>query len=750
MNQEFLYEWKKRACCQMVLAAGVLLLLAAFVFGTQIFSAFRISELEKQMPEGEVVSVRGVISKKLRTKEGCNLVLKVTSGNYVLLSLADQEQCEKQKIGQHIKVEGKVLHFQNAPNPGNFNQKFYYKKQKIQIGIQHAKIIEAKKGERFLLGEHWKERLWRIQQRGTEICCAYMGEKCGGVLGAMLLGEDVYLQPEWKEGMQKSGIGHLLAISALHVSFMGSGLYRALRKSGGSIACSSIIAGLFLSGYVVMSGGSVSAIRAGMMFLVRMGAEMSGREYDGATALALSGGILLWYQPAFLLDAGFLLSFGAVCGIYLGIFMRKYLRHTSLVMLPVGGAMISLFIQILILPIQLYFFYEICPYSIFWNLAAIPLASVVMGCGLSGLICHMVGIFPESVTRCFFLIAKGVILFYKEGSEWVLELPGARLITGRPDVVWMVLYYAVLLLAILFYKNKYVSGICKIGAVFVVCLLLFGNQPKSGELQIIMLNVGQGDSFVIRTPEGSTCLIDGGSSDVKGVGQYRMEPYLKQAGVKELDYVWVTHGDLDHLNGIKEMLERKRVGIPIRRMIFPPERYWEENLSELVHIAKEGGSQIHIMKRGQVWKEGEMQMQCIWPEESVGPKLEGNEASLVLGLRYRAFSMLFTGDLEKDAEEQVAQLLTGPYEVLKAGHHGSKYATGEALLNVVDPACVWISAGEKNRYGHPHQEVLERLAKRGITRYNTKDRSTVCLRTDGKKYEIECLRDRPENHEKFE
>ena len=271
---------------------------------------------------------------------------------------------------------------------------------------------------------------------------------------------------------------------------------------------------------------------------------------------------------------------------------------------------------------------------------------------------------------------------------------------------------------------------------------------RAGELEIYMMNVGQGDAFFLRGPKGGTYLIDGGSSTVSDVGKYRIEPFLKSEGVGKLDYVWVSHGDIDHLGGIEEMLKRQKYGIRIERIVLPGERFWDEKLYEFAQTATEYGAKVYTVEAGQILREGEMELFCIWPgdekekEEMPEP---GNEASMVLALRYRRFDMLFTGDLENDAEDTVSarigelqeqKKLSDRFEVLKVGHHGSRNATSERLLEITRPDAAWVSAGEKNRYGHPHEEVLERLANWGVSLYNTKDGHAVKLCTDGEKYSI--------------
>ena len=335
-----------------------------------------------------------------------------------------------------------------------------------------------------------------------------------------------------------------------------------------------------------------------------------------------------------------------------------------------------------------------------------------------------------------------------------MNLPYARGVSGRPGGWWIAGYYAVLIMALfvnLSDERKYtyrIRIILKIGLLLIAAGMYVSPHGQKDKVEIVMLNVGQGDSFFIRGPSGGTYLIDGGSSSVKNAGKYRIEPFLKMQGVGKLDYVWVSHGDTDHLNGIAELLERKTVGISITYLVLPAKIYWNESLADLAKLAQSKGTEVLTMAQGERLTEGQMQMQCLWSVRDAEKilseaSLDENQSSTVLSLEYGDFAMLFTGDLEKEAEETVASYieekqiegeLPKTYEILKVGHHGSKNGTGEHLLEVVNPACAWISAGERNQYGHPSPEVLERLAKWQVNLYNTKDGSAVKLCTDGKKY----------------
>ena len=821
---------KKRVLCRVCLLTCGIFFLLYVAGGARFFRALQPSMCEKRLEEGQQAAVKGWVCKKIVKETAVVLYLEKLlvqetvrkegtedravweSEERLMVTLAEGAQIPA--IGQEVTVTGTICFFRGAPNPGNFDQKFYYQKQGIHAKLEDAVLLSAA-GRGGL-----REMLWQLKEASAGLICRYLAPEEAGVLCAMLLGEKRFLEEEIQELYQKSGIGHLLATSGLHASFLGLGLYEILRRLRCPVKMSAVAGGIFLTVYVVMTGGSVSAVRACVMFLVRMGAVVTGREYDGLTALSLVGILALFGNPLQMFDAGFLLSYGAVLGIY-GIMLlrgkrksqlengQKNVRKNVRVQKGMDALRVSLAVQAVILPVLLYYYFEISFYSILWNLAAIPAAGSVMGSGILGLLGGAAATAGEAAGEAFtgaaaggvlsgaaalcrklaelcFGISGGILNLYEAGSRILLELPGARLVTGRPQWTQIVFYYlAVGAFLLVRYrgsvrlKNRRVCA--PLQGVFLVAALAVLLCPlrRQGQVEVTMLDVGQGDCFFIRGPKGGAYLLDGGSSSVGKVGKYRLEPYLKSQGAGMLDAVWVTHGDEDHLSGIRELLLRQKLGVKIRRLVLPGEAYWDEKLTELARTAREQGVPVFVMEPGDVYKEGMMSLTCLWPgkmrtgetenggaetktaktetagtetaesgtaagsSEAAGSGQAGNESSLVLSLHYGAFDMLFTGDLEKDAEEAVAELLAeeqkrgaapAAYDVLKAGHHGSKNATGESLLETIRPSCAFLSAGKGNRYGHPHEETLERLAKWNVSLYNTKDRSAVKLYTDGKKY----------------
>lgn len=372
---------KRRLGFAGILLAGLILVLY-LTGGGKIFGRLGVSRCEKLWKESEEVMVEGEVYQKTRKEEKLILYLKkiqireMGNGKAVaderLLVYLD-EKGNGPEIGQRILVKGNVGFFDPAANPGNFDQKNYYKQQNIQAVLWKGKVLEKQVKKTF-----FREKLWQFRNRTADEICREMGKHRGGILCAVLLGDSFYTEEKVKELYRVAGIGHLLAISGLHISFFGNGLYRGLRKTGFSILQAGVVGSLLLGSYVVMTGMSVSALRAFTMFLIRMGAELTGREYDGLTALGIAEIGLLLTNPLRLFTAGFQLSFAAVLGIYLIGSENKKGRFSDSVRMAVR-------LWFFLLPVTLWHYYETCLYAPAWNLLVIPMASVLLLCGSAGM-----------------------------------------------------------------------------------------------------------------------------------------------------------------------------------------------------------------------------------------------------------------------------------------------------------------------------------------------------------------------------
>lgn len=519
--------------------------------------------------------------------------------------------------------------------------------------------------------------------------------------------------------------------TGLHLSFIGVGMYRLLRRVTGSYPAGGVCGIVFLLCYILMIGMTVSAMRALIMFLFRVGADMTGRHYDSPTALSAAAVTVLLWRPLSIYDGGFWLSFGAVLAIIIIFPIFKSL--------PLQSLMASFSIQLLLIPISLYYFYEIPLYGVLLNLLVIPLLTVLLAAGLAG-----------SFVSLLFLPAGSLILggcrwifrLYEWSAKITLTLPGARIVTGQPKLWKVILYYGFLAAAWMIWRKK--SKVPKSIAVFLLgaglcALTVRPNISKS--VQVTFLDVGQGDAVFLQGTDGTTCLVDGGSSDVSKVGEYRIEPYLLWRGVNRLDHIFVTHGDTDHINGIEELIKRQKVGVKIGRLVLPDRKVWDEKLRALAVLAQEEGIPVAEMKAADLLRSGELTLTCIQPDED-GTTPPGNASSMVLAVQYREFDLLLTGDVEEEGEERLIKNLEEQYpdttwEVLKTAHHGSRNSTTEEFLESVSPAYAIISAGVENRYGHPHPKTLERLKKAKSKVYSTQDNGAVTITVEDEKMTAE-------------
>ena len=685
-----------------------------------------------QQEEGTTVYIRGQVYKKSHTSNIQILYLKNNSVTDSNLLVYDENFIEV-PIGKTISFKGKTMLFERARNLGNFDPALYYAQQGFYGSIWCEEVISVT-GNTNLPAEN----LHALKMRWQDSLVSILGEKNGFLLSAMLLGEKGEIDDDIKELYQICGISHVLAISGFHISFIGLGIYHLLRKMGMPYAMAGALGMGILSIYILMLGFSISVIRAFVMLLIRIVADMTGRIYDMPTALMFAAAITVAARPLSLVNAGFYLSYGAILGILcvLPAIRKIWSNHWKWL----AGLQASLAIQVMLFPIMLWFYFEISTYSVFLNVVVIPLMSVLLGLGMTGSFALLL---LRPIGKGCLMLCGQILDFIESFCRMSSNLPMARLVWGRP-AWWKVIFYYVILTGILLYIKCYKTTgkrrlryKCLI-SLFVCSLSVFAYRPEKG-LQVTMLDVGQGDCIFLKGEKGDTYLIDGGSTDIKEAGKYRIEPYLKYQGVKELDYVFVTHGDADHYSGILEMLRRQSVGISVKSLVLPCTYKQDLALVGLAEEARKTGVSVYFIKEGETVGEGDLHITCLQPAQA-DKELVGNEGSLVLEIRYRSFSMLCTGDVEEAGEDALLSKLQGKdYDILKVAHHGSKNATSEAFLKLVQGEIALISSGEENRYGHPHPETLERLKTFAYRIYQTKENGAITIFTDGNSLTISRL-----------
>lgn len=696
-------------------------------------------------------------------------------------------------LGSRVAVQGRLELYPHATNPGEWDSADYNLITGVAGQLKQARLLGSDNG-------CWWVREGLLRLRGFLKDRLYRGlpSREASVLAKMLLGEKDGLDRELKELYQDNGIAHVLAISGLHITLLGMGLYRMLRRWGCPIMPAALAGGCVILLYGGMVGWGISAVRAIGMYLIRMLGEIWGRHYDMLTAMGVLAAGMICHNPRLAYHCGFLLSFGAVAGmgmvypallelpIYTGLDMavrRKRLAGErlagerlarerlagkraagerpagerpagkraagkrlageaecgfgrmkwgigSLVLLRnlLQGLLASLSITLATLPIQLYFFYQIPVYGILLNLAVLPLMGLLLAGGL------MLMAIPAIVPVRWVVV--GILDLFEGICRLAQCLPGHLWITGRPELWQIAGYYGILALAVFLLTRKEESwkglhcGKGRMGLVLLtVAVILFARRWDRG-FTFTMLDVGQGDCVCVRTARGQVYLFDGGSSNRSRPGEYVLIPYLKYRGFGTVDGIFVSHGDQDHINAVKELLTDSK-GLRLKVLYLP--RVAEplpDSLAQLRELAREAGCQVRYLSQGMGWQQGDFRLTCLWPAE--GYRGESNASSACYLLEQGEFHMLLTGDVEGQGERELATYLAEMsvpgLDVLKVAHHGSRYSTSGTFLQAAAPRLALISAGRDNSYGHPHGETLTRLTEAGSRIVQTTESGAVTVR----------------------
>ena len=560
----------------------------------------------------------------------------------------------------------------------------------------------------------------------------------------MVLGDRQLLEPEIKSLYQKTGISHILAISGLHVSIIGMGFYKMLQKQRVPLLLRSTLSAVAILVFAVLSGAGVSTKRAVLMFLLLLLGGVIGRSYDSLTGLALAAIFLLWENPFVYAYTGFILSFLAVLGVNASVILLKSMDIQKGIreQICVSGC-----IQAFTIPVIAYCYFELPTYVIFINLLILPTTGAVLFLGILG---GLLGLLHPVLGFLLLQAAKGMLMLYQLLCKFFLKLPGAVWVTGQPKLQRLVFYYVVLagILAWLWYEkkpqrkseaesNNRVRNLRfnRIAlTLFYLGLLICSMQKEEKRFQIQVLDVGQGDGIYIESDAGTEIFVDGGSVDVSEVGKYRIRPFLKSHGVREVDYWFVSHCDADHCNGLMELLE---TDYPIKHLVFSKYVLKDEAQEELAALAKQKGCQVLYMEEGECFRDTSIRIQAIYPSEK-SVEGERNADSLVLLLEHGNFHGLLTGDIGSEQEKKLIETYgevcdSRNIDWYKAAHHGSKTSNSKELLDALQPKIATISCGQDNSYGHPGKEAVEHMQDAGAEIFQTTECGQIGItEEDGK------------------
>ena len=681
------------------------------------------------------------------------------SGNLLLTV----RNCEKQwLVGQRLIGRVRIKPIRNLNNPGGFNYRQYLADQRIWVRgyvRQDAELVPVGKPDRGL-----SYFLDIIRTRSRVFLKAWLPPDLAGLYQALLLGERYGLSGDLREQLYNVGIGHLLAISGLHLGLVAGFAFlifhfflrRIVAVAGrwGARPVAALAAFPLALTYGLLTGMGLPALRATLMLAFFTLALVVQREKDLLNSLLLAGFLILSFHPEALFSASFQLSFIGVIALVWILPMLPVVR----ILQPQDGQdqrlrrlgyrlyqfiCASLILSLFTAPVVLYHFHRLTPVGMITNLFAVPLVGfVVLPAGLLAL-CFL----PVSTLLAGFFLTLGtlglklvVLLAAKFGSlSWATFWPGT-------PKVWQVGLAYILLLVPFTKTSRWLRT-----SIITVCLMaLVGSWSMphhilsaQSDLRVTYLDVGQGNSAVVELPEQGAMLIDGGGfyGGSFDVGQHVVAPYLWHRGIRRLDAVVLSHAHPDHFKGLSFVIKH-----------FPTKQFWTPQVST------HDPDFVDLMNRL-----AEKKVACLGPQElptrqnikgvmvqilhpppdfhpghKIPTNRELNNLSLVVRLNYKEVSFLFPGDIEKEVEYRlVNQSFCEPVDVLLVPHHGSRTSSSFRFLHWLQPRIAIFSVGFDNPFHLPARRVLDRYNALGTRTYRTDYHGAVTIRTDGHNIEVE-------------
>jgi competence protein ComEC len=578
-----------------------------------------------------------------------------------------------------------------------------------------ARLVESRHGRP---GPSWIAAARAVRKWARDVIEASLPEgRERAVVLAMTLGDQRGIDDETAETFRIAGTYHVLALSGAQVALLAGGLILIARRVGAGPVLQAFALTPILAFYATLVGGQVPIVRATVMALVALWGRALDLDVDLANLLGLAAAALLLVQPSAVGDVGFELSFAAT----LAILVVTPVVQAGLPRLPLRlelSVAASVASQLALWPLLAARFHRVAPAAVVLNLAAVPLSGLVL---LTGLALLAAGVMP----------ALAVVLAPPAWLSAHLLLWTGDLVRGRawldvrapsPDTLAVLVYVAGLVALV---RRRRVATV-------LLALGIVGMQwpapPADGLLHVDVLDVGQGDAILIRTPRGRAWQVDaGGSATAFDVGEWVVAPYLWSIPVVRLEGIVVSHAHMDHVGGVPFLLRH-----------FAPGALWEGPAPRadagyrLLDKAAGASSASRVaVGAGTTSMLDGVQIEILAPRSREGPPLHTrNDDSVIVRVRFGAVSFLLTGDAESPGEEALA---APDATVLKVAHHGSRTSSSERFLDRTGPRVAVISVGARNKFGHPAPDVLARYARRGIRVFRTDRDGAVQLATDGRR-----------------
>ncbi len=634
------------------------------------------------------------------------------------------------KIGNEIKFTGTIAQAKNQRNPGEFDYEKYLNENGISglincYNFDDFKIISKQK---YFIANLIYETRKAIDFQIKKI----YSEEYSNFLKGILLADRSDIDKETKTAFTNTGVIHVLAVSGLHVGFVAVIIFFLTGRINIKYKYFITIMGIIL--FLILTKGLPSVFRASIMAVLFFISKLSGRSTNGFNSIAIAGFIILVLNPQELFNPGFLLSFSAVLSILIiyPIFSEqiKKFRINKFVKNILLFVSVSLAAQIGTLPFTIYYFNKLSIISLFANMFVIPMIGFIVAVAVLSILVSIFSLLFASIfaEANMFLISL-TFYFVKVLSNLDFSFINIFNFSLYDGIVFYVS------LTLLFFISMKIKKLYKVALIFFTIISAFfvakiDNKTilPENELTIFTIDVGQGDSFLVKFPNNKIALIDAGNStEYFDSGESIIYPFLQGLGINKIDYAFISHLDSDHFGGSIFLVQEKF----IENLVKPKSNNIKDKIFEKF---LDSNNVNWFCYSDTTFNIGNSQVSFFNDTTKLNLlSLSSNDNSGIVKINYGKTSFLFVGDAELEMEKFLIENYSDKLksDVLKIGHHGSRHSSSDDFLEIVNPKIGIISAGIMNKFNHPTKEVLEKLNKRKIQILRTDKIGAIILSSDG-------------------
>lgn len=672
------------------------------------------------------ISIEGTIISDIEEKEYNYTFTIKTKDDYFIVNLKKNKEEVNLEYGNKLQILGEYQEPNKARNYQGFDYKNYLKTNKIYgiIRVDSYANITIKQQKNL---SNFKLLIHKIREKLKQNIQKLLTEETYALGIGILIGDNSRIDEQIVEDFKNSNLSHMLAVSGAHINYVVLTVSILFTKKRAGIKAQRVVTIMMMLFFMELTQMTPSVVRAGISCIIYMLASLLYRKADVINAMAISTLLILLNNPFNLFNIGFQLSYAGTLGIILFCKLIDIPIKNKLLKYLKDSIIISLSANIFIIPIMMYQFNTISLTFILSNLLAGPLLGISIILEIIVLLISFISIniaaIPAKVLNILLILIINI-------ANWFSNIEISKIYVITPQIISIVAYYLICAAIILKQKNR------KIIVIIMLTVLIVNFFPTPKKLRINFIDVGQGDSTLIRTETNKVILIDSGGSTASSsfdVGNKVLLPYLLDIRIKKIDFIIVSHFDADHCQAFETVIDN----INVEKVVVCKQSMITQEYLNIINKCKKENIKIIVVERGDKLKiDKRTEFEILHPGERFLDDGKGglNANAIVCKMNYKldngkVFSILFTGDIEVEAEKELEQVYGKKLkaDILKIAHHGSKTSSREEFIKLVAPKIALIGVGENNKFGHPADITLERLEKENVKVYRTDQMGEVSI-----------------------